>query len=189
MKLLILNASPSGARGNCAALIRKLPSLSKNIKFQVVHLARTPYGPALRKQLLQSDALLIVTGTYWDSWGSPLQKFLEDATDLEAHPSLVGKSAGVVVLMHSVGGKGILSRLQGVLSTFGFLLPPFSGMTLSLAGQIATESKSEQADDFWCADDLNVIVQNLRTASEKSENSEWKVWPVDRENFRKTWIK
>ena len=85
----------------------------------------------LYAQLEKSQGFVFVTGTYWDSWGSPLQKFLENVTDLEGSPAFLGKPAIVMVLNHSVGGKGVLSRLQGVLSTLGCLIPPMSGIVYS----------------------------------------------------------
>ena len=74
----------------------------------------------LEAALKMAEAVLFVTGTYWDSWGSPLQKFLEDHAYLETSPVLMGKPAGAIVLQHFCGGKAVLSRLQGVLSTWDF---------------------------------------------------------------------
>jgi len=186
MEILILNGSIHGGSGNCGNLIRELQRRRRDIHWKVVHLSRTKFGPALAKRIAKSSAVLFLTGTYWDSWGSPLQNFLEEATVLEARPEILGKPAGVAVLMHSVGGKAVLSRLQGVLSTMGFLLPPMSGMVYSLSAQLALQSKSAQAEDFWGPGDLDVIVENLVSAAQLSVN--WKVWPVDRKNFRKKWV-
>jgi NAD(P)H-dependent FMN reductase len=196
MKILILNGSPQGDAGNCGLLTKSLPKLSlkrestrpDDLQWETVHLARVSYSQALARKILKAYGLLFVTGTYWDSWGSTLQKFLEQATELEANPQLVGKPAGVVVLEHSVGGKSVLSRLQGVLSTFGFLVPPFSGMVFSLAGKLASQQNHKHSEDFWCLDDLEVILGNLILAAEQNSVA-WHAWPVDRKNFRKTWLK
>lgn len=187
MDILILNGSIHGESGNCGLLIRELRRNHKEVRFIIVNLAKTSFGPGLVKKLTKADAVLCVTGTYWDSWGSPLQKFLEDATDLEARPEILGKPLGVCVLMHSVGGKSVLSRLQGVFSTMGFLIPPMSGMAYSLSGQLALKSKNVHAKDFWCLDDLDVIVENLKLAAKAKIT--WQAWPVDRKNFRKKWVK
>lgn len=187
MRILILNGSIHGDIGNCAVLIKELKKKHKTLEWDIVHLAQTHFGPRLKNKISKADAVLFFTGTYWDSWGSPLQKFLEDATDLEGHSEVIGKPAGVCVLMHSVGGKAVLSRLQGVLSTMGFLIPPMSGMTYSLSGQLALKSKNKHARDFWCLEDLDVIVANLLLAAECTMS--WKTWPVDRKNFRKKWVK
>jgi len=168
-------------------LIKELERTHKNTRFQIVNLAKTSYSASMAKKLAKADAVLCVTGTYWDSWGSPLQKFLEDATELEVSPAILGKPMGVCVLMHSVGGKSILSRLQGVFSSMGFLIPPLSGMAYSLSGQLAMSTHNKHAQDFWHLNDLNVILENLKLAAQSK--TEWNTWPVDRINFRKKWIK
>lgn len=186
MHILILNGSIHGDSGNCGVLIHQLRRRHKEIQWGLVNLKKVSYGPGLIKKIKHADALLCTSGTYWDSWGSPLQKFLEEATDLEARPEILGKPMGVCVLMHSVGGKGVLSRLQGVFSTMGFLIPPMSGMTYSLSGQLAMKSKNAHAKDFWGMEDLDIIVENLKLASQSQVA--WQAWPVDRKNFRKTWV-
>jgi len=186
MKILILNGSVHGERGNTGIILKSIQKTRKDVEWDVVHLEKTKFGPGLVRRIKTSDAILVMTGTYWDSWGSPLQKFLEEATDLEARPEILGKPAGVCVLMHSVGGKSVLSRLQGVLSTMGFLIPPMSGMVYSLSGQLALKTKNVHAQDFWCLEDLEIIVENLVIAAKMKTS--WKTWPVDRKNFRKKWI-
>ncbi len=188
MKILILNGSPKGESGNCADIIRFLKRRRKDISFGVLHLAKTKFGPAALRKIKDADGLLFLTGTYWDSWGSPLQKFLEDATELEAREEIMGKPAAVCVLMHSVGGKSVLSRLQGVLSSMGFLIPPMSGVVLSLNSQMAQgNSKKSHNEDFWSLDDMDVLLDNLSVATACEVH--WKAWPVDRKNFRKTWLR
>lgn len=185
MRILILNGSIHGNKGNCGVIIQDLRRQRKDVQWDVVPLAKSKFNQALRKKIQNADAILFFTGTYWDSWGSPLQKFLEDATVLEGQEEVLGKPAGVCVLMHSVGGKSVLSRLQGVLSSMGCMIPPMSGMTYALSSKLASDSKSPQAEDFWCLEDLEVIIDNLILAS--TEQIAWKTWPVDRQNFRKVW--
>ena len=187
MRILILNGSIHGSRGNCSVLIEKLRKTHGKIHWDLVHLAGNSFNKTLIKKIAAADAVLFFTGTYWDSWGSPLQKFFEDGTALEADPRIVGKPAGVCVLMHSVGGKEVLSRLQGNLSTLGFLIPPMSGMAYSLSGQLALTTKSQHSRDFWSLEDLDTIVANLVLAAQT--HIAWQTWPVDRKNFRKKWIR
>lgn len=187
-KILILNGSPSGDKGNCAQFIKKLAKRApKEAAFEVVHLARKPFGVKLAKQMKAADGFIFMTGTYWDSWGSPLQKLLEDMTDLEGTDALMGKPAAVIVLMHSVGGKGILSRLQGVLSTMGLLIPPMCGMVYSLVSDIALKSPSSHAKDFWQKEDAELILENLLKATEIQVS--WATWPVDKKDPRRIWLK
>jgi chromate reductase len=152
-------------------------------------------GPAaatfatLEPALCAADALVFATGTHWDSWSSPLQKFLEDATPAEAGPLWLGKPAAVLVTEHSVGGKAVLSRLQGVLLTLGCSLPPLSGLVLSQAVQLARRHTPDPAlaDDFWSPDDLDVIAHNLLTAARQPRPA-WRAWPVDRQHFSRPWL-
>lgn len=195
-RILLLNASLAGETGNTAVLLahaRRL--LGRRATVTSVTLASTPAGDAdnmsdfasLRPQLAAADAFLIGTGTHWDSWSSVLQKFLEDATPAEGTALWLGKPAAVVVSEHSVGGKGVLSRLQGVLVTLGCTLPPMSGLVLSRAAVLATHHDPDAARDFWCADDLRVVCHNLAEAAAGTHR--WKTWPVDREGFADRWLK
>ncbi|MBY0552918.1 NAD(P)H-dependent oxidoreductase [bacterium] len=194
-KILIFNASPEGEKGNSAQIIKKsiLPSLAKSTKTEVIHLAKLKKFKTNKKLLNsihQASGFIFISGTYWDSWGSPLQKYLEEMTHLEGTSYYLGKPAAVVILNHSVGGKAVLSRLQGVLVTLGFMIPPMSGMVYGvntdLALKKASKQKSSHQDDFWSLDDLQTIVKNL-LLSLKIEVS-WASWPVDRKNFKKLWL-
>lgn len=186
-KILILNGSPNGRKGNCGHWIRFIEKeLKGHGRTEVVTLADKGFGSGLQKSLDAADGVIFVTGTYWDSWGSPLQKLLEDMTNLEASPTLMGKPAAVFVLMHSVGGKSVLSRLQGVLSTLGFLIPPMSGMVYSLVSHIALKTKSSFAKDFWQKDDVSLILQNFLIACDLK--TPWISWPVDKKDPRRKWL-
>lgn len=185
--ILILNGSPQGKNGNCAQLIAGLQKkLNKKSHVEVVHLKQHKSFSPLIKKIEKADGFIFVTGTYWDSWGSSLQWFLEQITVLEGRPALMGKPVATFVLMHSVGGKSVLSRLQGVLSTMGLIIPPMSGMVYSLVNQIALKSKSRHASDFWQLDDIDLILQNLILASENP--LPWRGWPVDKKNFKRRWL-
>ncbi|MEQ1722683.1 MAG: NAD(P)H-dependent oxidoreductase [Pseudobdellovibrio sp.] len=194
-KILIFNSSPESEKGNCAQLIKKsiLPSLAKSVKTEVVHLAKLKNyktNKKLLKSIHQASGFIFVSGTYWDSWGSPLQQYLEEMTHLEGTQAYLGKPAAVIILNHSVGGKSVLSRLQGVLVTLGCLIPPMSGMVYGLNTDLALKNssfaKSSHQDDFWSLDDLQLILQNL-VLSLKIEIA-WTMWPVDRKNFKKRWL-
>jgi chromate reductase len=186
--LLILNGSIQGSKGNCGHLIAYLKKqYGSEFKITVSHL-KDDSKKIITKKLMSSECLLFVTGTYWESWGSPLQKFLEDFTELEATEAFVGKPAGFVVLCHSTGGRSILSRLQANMNLFGCLLPPFCGMELSMVSQhiLDIDPKNRHKDDLWQIGDLELILHNLKTAVNSKQAFE--VWPVDKKNFRKVWI-
>lgn len=189
IRILLINASLAGDSGNTAALLaRARRLLARRATVAAVTLAgdAAPDFAALRPQLAQTDGFLIGTGTHWDSWSSVLQKFLEDATPAEGTALWLGKPAAVVVSEHSTGGKGVLSRLQGVLVTLGCTLPPMSGLVLSRAALVAARHDPDAARDFWCIDDLRVVCHNLVEAT--AGTHAWRCWPVDREDFARRWI-
>jgi multimeric flavodoxin WrbA len=190
-RLLILNASLNGDTGNTAAFLAEARAhLEPVADVTAVTLASTDHAStsdftALLPVLAAADGFLIGTGTHWDSWSSVLQTFLEDATPAEGTSLWLGKPAAVVVSEHSVGGKGVLSRLQGVLVTLGCTLPPMSGLVLSRAALIAVDHDAKAARDFWCRDDLAVVCHNLVEAAAGTHR--WQTWPVDREDFTARW--
>ncbi|KHD88737.1 MAG: hypothetical protein OM95_07445 [Bdellovibrio sp. ArHS] len=190
-KILVLNGSPVGDSGNCGRWVRLLLKIFKTLdvdcSVDVVHLKKTSYGMGLKKKISAADAFVFVTGTYWDSWGSPLQKLLEEMTELEGTPALMGKPCSVFVLMHSVGGKSVLSRLQGVLSTMGLLIPPMSGMVYSLLSEEALRGTSSHKADFWQKEDAELILLNLIKACDC--RVDWVTWPVDKKDPRRIWFK
>lgn len=187
--VLILNGSPKGRKSNSQILIRKFKNLPKS---QIVHLADIKWTALQKKKLFaqinQAEGFIFVTGTYWDSWGSPLQEFLENVTELEGTSALLGKPAVVIVLNHSVGGKSVLSRLQAVLSTLGCLIPPMSGMVYSWTTDQMRKSKTNKnlVKDLWTLDDLGPIFENLKLAM--STKIKWQSWDIDRKDYKKVWL-
>jgi chromate reductase len=117
-----------------------------------------------------------------------MQRFLEDSTHLESSNIWLGKPAAVVVTMHSVGGKGIISRLQGVLSTMGLAIPPMTGFAYSMACHLAMSGNAADPElaDFWQFDDLTVIAHNLMEAA--AGGREWKTWIVDERSPSRRWM-
>lgn len=204
--LLLLNASLAGEAGNTAVLLAQARHLlARRATVESLTLAALPSGSvsqlsALNPQLLgalqRADGFLLGTGTHWDSWSSVLQNFLEDATPHEGTALWLGKSAAVVVSEHSVGGKAVLSRLQGVLVTLGCTLPPMSGLVLSRAALIAARHTPDPAAtrDFWCEADLRIVCHNLAEAARvtlagaKPPRPRWRTWPVDRRDFSARWL-
>jgi multimeric flavodoxin WrbA len=186
-RILLINASLNGKYGNNAVLLAEAQMhLAPHADVQLVTLATHPDFNLLQPGLEAADAFLIATGTHWDSWSSVLQKFLEDATPAEGTALWLGKPAAVLVTEHSTGGKGVLSRLQGVLITLGCFIPPMSGLVLSRSALIAVHHDAQAANDFWCRDDLGIVCQNLVEAAAGTHR--WKAWPVDRTDFTARWL-
>lgn len=192
-KVLILNGSLGGREGNTQEVIMLLQKklVDKHSQVSVIHLKdfldKKISLTEIKKSLEDSHAFIFTSGTYWDSWGSPLQYFLEAATEFEASDLFMGKPSAVVITMHSVGGKSILSRLQGVLNTLGMMNPPMSGMVYSLAGKLASDHETTFADDFWSLEDLETITHNLLEALLPAPK--YMAWPVDHKDPKRIWIK
>ncbi|UQA61594.1 NAD(P)H-dependent oxidoreductase [Polyangium aurulentum] len=187
-RITLLDGSLGGAEGNTAAAAARLTAhLEPRASVRAVRLRDTSDAGSLASILGDSDGFVFATGTYWDSWGSPMQRFLETATELEGSLVWLGKPAAVVVTMHSVGGKGVLSRLQGVLCTLGLLLPPMSGFVYSLANHLALEGPARDGqEDLWRLDDLAVVAHNLLEAL--AGGRDFRAWPVDRAEAGRRWI-
>ncbi|RYZ61289.1 MAG: hypothetical protein EOP09_20145 [Proteobacteria bacterium] len=190
--ILFIHGSPSGRSGNSFTLSQELArSLSEQAEISELILSDQQSAEQIQTAIDHADAFVFTTGTYWDSWGSPLQKFLEDFTQLEGTPSYLGKPAAVLVTMHSVGGKSVLSRLQGVLNTLGLSIPPMSGLAYSYAAKLALETKIGASEaDFWSPSDLERIAHNLMVAITLNANSpaKFKSWEVDARDPRKLWV-
>lgn len=188
-RILLINASLAGTGGNSARL---LAALETEFASRAELVRATLSGPdaasfaSLEPALRAADAFVFATGTHWDSWSSPLQKFLEDATPAEATALWLGKPAAVLVTEHSTGGKGVLSRLQGVLVTLGCAIPPLSGLVLSQAAQRARAAHAS-SEDYWSPEDLAVVAHNLLAAAHQPRAA-WRAWPVDRADYARPWI-
>lgn len=188
-RIFILNAALAGAEGNTARwLARARAELANRAELDEAVLA----GPgaesfaSLEARLRAADGFWFATGTHWDGWSSPLQRFLEHATPAECTDLWLGKPAAVLVTEHSTGGKGVLSRLQGVLVTLGCAIPPCSGLVLSQSAMLARRHAAEEAEDYWGADDLGIAAHNLIVAAGR-RRAEWRAWPVDRKDFNRVW--
>lgn len=185
--VLLLNAALGGAEGNTAKLLWVArQQLLRKAKVREHALGERPDRKAVTRLLNEADAVIIGTGTYWDSWSSSLQQLLEGLTPTEGTSTWLGKPAGVIVTEHGVGGKSVLSRLQAVLSTFGALIPPMSGLVYSNANHLALQHAPAEATlDFWRPEDVAVICHNVMVAATKT--GAWQTWPVDRGDGHRSW--
>jgi multimeric flavodoxin WrbA len=186
--ILILNGSLSGKEGNTQSIIELIQN--KMDCCEVIHLSdfqnKSISFWEIKNKIIKADAFVFTSGTYWDNWGSPLQLFLEAATELEGTDFFLGKPAAVIITMHSVGGKSVLSRLQGVLNTMGFMIPPMTGMVYSLAAHLALKTESSFSEDFWSLEDTNTIVHNLLASM---SDQKYMAWPVDIKDAKRNWIR
>ncbi len=186
LEVAIVLASLGGLSGNCARLLEHAAPHLARCSSRVCVLAQEPSFEAHAAVLGRARALVFVTGTYWDGWSSHLQRFLEEATPTEASALWLGKPAAVWVTAHSVGGKGVLSRLQGVLSTFGCLIPPMSGVVITHANELARASDPEAARDLFGVSDLAPSLHNLLEAARGTHR--YQAWEVDRGDPTLRWL-
>lgn len=192
MRVLAIQAGLGGDGGNSAALLdRALELLRPHADVERASLIADARFATHRDALGRADAVIVATGTYWDSWSSALQRFLEEATESEGTRLWLGKPAAVIVTAHSVGGKGVLSRLQGVLSTFGAQIPPMGGLVVTLASERAREHAGDaedgSGDDLWSPDDLEVVCHNLVECARGTRA--FRAWEVDRTDPARRWIR
>ena len=191
-RIIAINGSIHGREGNSQRLLEVATEYfgtSYDVTLLTLAELRDWSPEPLADRLRSASGFLFATGTYWDSWGSPLQQFLEVMTPYEGTDVWLGKPAGVIVSMHSVGGKAVLSRLQGVLSTLGLFLPPMSGLVLSAVNNLLIENCGENplCADLWNETDIETVVSNVVQATEHP--IDWTAWPVDRsERCHAPWI-
>ncbi|WP_276485492.1 NAD(P)H-dependent oxidoreductase [Paraflavitalea pollutisoli] len=183
-KILLLNASLRGTSGNSWAVISKAVDWlgqQKNLLADVLTLTDPmPATQQVYELLAAADGFLVVTGVYWNSWSSSLQRFLEVATAFENTPAFFGKPVACAVTMDSVGGTDVASRLQAAFSGLGCWSPPCSTLVLSRVGLEAIAASAGQPDDpnedVWRMDDLVIVLNNLVAAMQVS-TAQWVAWP------------
>ncbi len=174
-RLLVVDGSVRGGAGNTARALAYAASAAARRGMSVGTLTMCEHTGSVEdvvQAIRAADAFVFGTGTYWGSWGSPLQRLLEVITGLEASDALVGKPCGVVVTMDSVGGVDVAARLLGALCTMGCAAAPFPIVVLSRIGA------QVQDDDVWRLVDVDVLVENLAIAA--APRPRYAAWTVER---------
>jgi chromate reductase len=141
---------------------------------------------ALAAALARAERLVFVSGTYWGGFSSLLQRAFEELTPSEASDLWLGKPAAVLVTAHQVGAQSVLFRLQGVLVTFGCLLPPLTGVVISKVAEELRARAPERCDDIWGLEDVAIALHNLLAVPFSPR--EFRAWPVDREHYAERWL-
>lgn len=181
--VLIINGAIGGRTGNTSMLLKKVKKTilkqHDNVKVKIIQLYPTFCWNAVKRNIKKADCLIFSTGTYWDSWGSPMQQLFEKMTILEGSDYLLGKPACAIVTMHSVGGKEVCSRILGNLVSLGCMIPPFAGFAYSYADHVAHKSRTSSKrllDDVWHIEDLETLLHNLIKAADIESKPEYRVW-------------
>lgn len=184
--ILLVNGSIRGATGNSGEIIKNAITRikhEKNTNCSVLTLADPMSGIAsIKERFREADGFLIVSGTYWNSWGSPLQRLIEVMSVFENTDVFFGKPVACVVSMDSVGGWEVASRLHAAFSGFGCWSPPCSTLVISRIGQEAVNrtmgSKDDPNEDVWRLDDIKILLKNLIMAAGIHEK--WVHWPYEK---------
>lgn len=181
--VLIINGAIGGRTGNTSMLLKKVKKTilkqHDNVRVKIIQLYPTFCWNAVKRNIKKADCLIFSTGTYWDSWGSPMQQLFEKMTILEGSDYLLGKPACAIVTMHSVGGKEVCSRILGNLVSLGCMIPPFAGFAYSYADHVAHKSRTSSKrllDDVWHIEDLETLLHNLIKAADIESKPEYRVW-------------
>lgn len=181
--ILIINGSVRGNTGNSGKMAQWAHSYLQtqpSVKAGVLTLCEPlPAVERVYRLLAAHDAFLLLTGVYWHSWGSPLQRFIEVVTAFEHSPAFSGKPVACGASMDSVGGAEMMARLLNVFSGLGCWSPPCACVLLSRVGQeamVASAGKeNDENEDVWRMEDMEVVLDNLIIASRFKP--EWKGWP------------
>ena len=146
MKIMILDGSIGGASGNTAKVIElfrdafcdeSILTLAKSI-FDMCGTSITTHVHRAKSLPLWPTDFYLPQAPTGIPGAARSRNFFETITNLEGDVCFFGKPAAAIVTMHSVGGKEVLSRLQGVLNTHSdFSIPPMSAMTYSYTNQTA----------------------------------------------------
>ena len=180
-RVAILDGSLHGQGGNTYGVIQELISkLPKTIDFDYIELKNIDDALTLESRIRAADGYILGTGTYWQSWGSPLQRFLEQTTVWEATDVWLGKPLCTIVTMHSVGGMEVLSRLQANFALLGTLIPPMCCLVHSHVNQMAL-SANETNRDIWDLSSLDTIAHNFKVSLFGKQS--YMTWDVDREEI------
>ena len=183
-KIIILNGSIRGTESNSYAVAsRAAKFLSQKFKVEteIITLSQPPKRiSTLNKKLEACSGLLVVSGTYWNNIGSPLQRFIEIFTPFEQTPTFFGKPVASVITMDSAGGLDVAGKIHASFSGLGCWSPPCSTVVLSRVGLDAVKQtqnkKSDPNEDVWREEDLEILLYNLATASVMPK-VKWKSWP------------
>lgn len=184
INILIINGSLRGEKGNSYALATHAETLitaRPGVTVEMLTLAHPQATvESVYERLCRCDGFLVISGVYWNSWSSPLQRFLEVATAFELSPAFWGKPVACAISMDSVGGSEVAARLHAAFSGLGCWSPPCATLVVSRVGQEAIAVSQGKPDDpnedVWRPDDLGVVISNLVTAAAK-DRSGWQPWP------------
>ena len=176
-KIVVLDGSLHGKAGNTYGVTEELLKLLPGY-FEIEHIELKDVADfgTLETVLRDAYGFIAATGTYWQSWGSPMQRFFEYATRWESTDVFLGKPLCCIVTMHSLGGMEVLGRLQSNFNLLGTSIPPQCSFVYSHVNQMAgTHADSKDVWDFDC---LPSVAHNFQQALDNTH--QYIAWEVDR---------
>ena len=176
-RIAILDGSLHGKGGNTHGVIEEvLKGLEPLFDIDYIELKDVIDISSLETRLHEAHGFVVASGTYWQSWGSPMQRFLEGATKWEATDIFMGKPICTIITMHSMGGVEVMSRLQAVFNLLGAFAPPLTSIVHSHVNQLAVETDSSSLD-IWDLRYVPTVAHNFKVAL--FGGREFKSWDVD----------
>lgn len=187
-KIILLDGSLHGKGGNTHGVTEELIKLlPPNFEIDYIELKNVSDFSTLEKPMREAYGFIVATGTYWQSWGSPMQRLLEYATKWEATDVFLGKPVCCIVTMHSIGGLEVLARLQSNFNLLGSFIPPMCCIVHSHVNQMA-DKNADESHDIWDMRYLPTLAHNFQQAVDNMHH--YKAWEVDRdEAVTGIWLK
>ena len=182
-KILIINGSLRGENGDGYRLAMKALEFAKKhegIEVSIYSLTAPKSTTKELYELLESaDGFVVISGTYWNNISSLLQRFAEVCTAFENSPAFFGKPVAALVTMDSVGGVEVANKIHHIFQGLGCWSPPCGSVVISRIGEKAVQdsiaNNSDENDDVWRIEDVEITIQNLITAT-TFPRTEWKCW-------------
>ncbi len=186
--ILIINGSLGGNSGNTGELLAIAEeALSERCTVSYLELVREPSIDRIIEEVGKADGFVFGSGTYWDSWGSPMQLFFETTAHTEGGEIWFGKPVVGIVTAHAVGAKGVLTRLLGVLNVYGLRIPPLGGLAYTWSNDAALETASDHLRrELWKPTDVQVVCHNL--VEMVLGTNEWRTWPTVEGEAGNKWL-
>lgn len=187
-RVLIVNGSLGGPTGNTGELLALAEeALGTRVEVETLDLSRRPHIDRTLEAVSRADGLVFGTGTYWDSWSSHLQNFLEETAHTEGSDLWVGKPGAIFATAHAVGAKGIISRLMGVMNVYGLMFPPMVGLGITYVNQTAyPHSNDHLKNELWTTADVDTVCHNLCEALDGT--NQWRQWPTNSGRYGEKWL-
>ena len=176
-RIAVLDGSLNGIGGNTYGVIQEaIKELGALVEVDYIALKDVSDPLSLHDRIKAAHGFIVGTGTYWQSWGSPLQRFLEAGTEWEGSNVFLGKPICTIVTMHSVGGVEVMSRLQSIFNLLGCYAPPHCAMVHSYVNQLAAQVDKEDME-IWDLRFIPTVAHNFKVALFGSR--EFMSWDAD----------